>query len=485
MAQFLFDFLHPRLNFNEAFISVRQCFVRRLMRNDNLFDDPSGELAFQRGRANSLVESFTIYGLYQYRTVSLESDYAATIIIAKNGSGKTTLLSALNAVLKGQYYRLRELDFSYITLKLRSTDLITISQQAILEYSTLKPTKAIMQLAAKIDVEPVRLHRFILEDFEEARVSEPGYDSESKVVGALYRGFSYNWQGAIKALDDIQSEMLLDVPQLYSATLDIRQALADIEILYLPTYRRIELPLEDTDEVRRYGRKKVPVKVNASGLFTGDIQFGLSDISARLAELNQHILYESNIGYREISANIINELLNGTFERETGSFTDIPDKEDLEIFFSRLKDQERHTLFGEISVPDFDKIYTGRDISGESNRFLTYFLSKLNRVINATRDIEARVEDFILSCNRYLSSVDPSTQLSAEAPDALDGKKLVLSRRNLQVHVESTTANREISLDALSSGEKQMISLFAKLFLYTKDKLIRKRRLRPIGSAAF
>jgi predicted ATPase len=58
------------------------------------------------------------------------------------------------------------------------------------------------------------------------------------------------------------------------------------------------------------------------------------------------------------------------------------------------------------------------------------------------------------------------------ARDYDDRKVLCLNRRTLSVHVESLPERRKISLNALSSGEKQMISLFAKLFLYPKRKLV-------------
>ncbi|OKO75535.1 AAA family ATPase [Bradyrhizobium sp. AS23.2] len=96
-------------------------------------------------------------------------------------------------------------------------------------------------------------------------------------------------------------------------------------------------------------------------------------------------------------------------------------------------------------------------------------------MIRATRDIESLVRDFIDNCNRYLSSVDPSTSLPREGHSEggdVDDKILTLSRRNLEVTVRSVKAGRTIPLDALSSGEKQMISLLAKLFLYPDNKII-------------
>ncbi len=115
--------------------------------------------------------------------------------------------------------------------------------------------------------------------------------------------------------------------------------------------------------------------------------------------------------------------------------------------------------------------------SPESNKFLLYFLGKLNSVVQSTRGIEAQVRDFIDNCNKYLSSVDISTSVQGEgissaADGETDGKALTLSRRDLTISVESLTAHRKIPLNSLSSGEKQMISLFAKLYLYPKDKII-------------
>jgi len=111
-------------------------------------------------------------------------------------------------------------------------------------------------------------------------------------------------------------------------------------------------------------------------------------------------------------------------------------------------------------------------VPGGSGKFLNYFLNKLGTVIEATRDVERSVEDFISSCNKYLSSEEASTSLSRSPIVNIDGKALRLNRQDLTVHVETVPGGRRISLDALSSGEKQMISLFAKMFLYEGDKIV-------------
>src|SRR5262245_16222333 len=104
-----------------------------------------------RGAAPSLVESFCIEGLYGYRNVSLSSPYAATVLIAPNGAGKTTLLGALDAFLRGQFSRLRNLHFARIRCKLRviETELV-LEQEHVLKYLEIKPDSMIYREARRI-----------------------------------------------------------------------------------------------------------------------------------------------------------------------------------------------------------------------------------------------------------------------------------------------------------------------------------------------
>jgi predicted ATPase len=124
----------------------------------------------------------------------------------------------------------------------------------------------------------------------------------------------------------------------------------------------------------------------------------------------------------------------------------------------------------DVSIPNLDKIYSGSDISWESNKFLRYFLAKLNVVISKTRDIEALVGDFIDRCNDYLAGSQGGKKLAIDGND--EDKVLKLDRQNLKVFVESIPSGRIIPVGALSSGEKQMVSLFARLYLYPKKKIV-------------
>lgn len=292
---------------------------------------------------------------------------------------------------------------------------------------------------------------------------------------AIYVKLGYDGRAAKAQCEKIADFVKNAIPDLSEVRETIRAALDGAEIVYLPTYRRIELSIPSSDA--RTGRRKSILSrlgVARSGLYTADIQFGLGDISDKLKAIYSEMLYLANQGYGKVSANVINDLITGAYKASGGPKTP-PSKESLEIFFARIKDAEReykripYTNF--MSTPDLDRVYND-DVSDEARPFLTYFLDQLNSVIQETSDKEELVASFINSCNKYLSGDDDSTDLYLDESQYYDRKQLTFNRSNLRVTVNSSVTGQEVPMESLSSGEKQMISLFARLYLYPGPKIV-------------
>lgn len=187
--------------------------------------------------------------------------------------------------------------------------------------------------------------------------------------------------------------------------------------------------------------------------------------------------FDSSFSYRQISANILNELLDDPEVISLSQEGEVPTIEEMELFFARLKEGGRRVgPFSDVKIPDLSRIYSSEGTTGD-NPFLIYFLKKLNTAIKATRDIEVKVESFVEKCNEYLEGEERGDEVdiylgSGSEIWTADTKSLCLNRQNLQVHVESTLGQRKIPLNSLSSGEKQMISLMAKMYLYENEKLV-------------
>ena len=99
-------------------------------------------------RAKPLIESFAIEGLHGYRSLSLNTRFSGSVLIAPNGSGKTTFLGALDAFLKGQFTRLASLNFESITCRLRGvSEELTVTKQEIDDFSSIPSESSLVGFA--------------------------------------------------------------------------------------------------------------------------------------------------------------------------------------------------------------------------------------------------------------------------------------------------------------------------------------------------
>lgn len=434
------------------------------------------------GGAPALIEHFSIEGLHGYRNVSLTSKFAATILIAQNGSGKTTLLGALDVFLKGQFARFGGLEFTRINCKLAThPTTLTLTQEDVLSFIKIGDASELIKFSASYGIDALQMLHFLDGEFQQLTEGTREYH-EHPIVEAVISKMGFSTTRFNEHCNRLIKFLAARNANIERIKTILSRCLQGYEIVYLPTYRRIELSLGAEPDEERTGRRKKSIQtklgITQRGIFNTDIQFGLADVLDRLARLNQNILFTSNEGYREISANIINEMLSGGYEETNIQWENIPSKESLSLFFSRIKDSaKRMGPYRDMAIPDIDRIYTNQALPSlpyESAKFLNYFLTKLNTVITATRETELMVEAFVQRCNNYLSEADTSVQVFEEdaADYPLDVKFLVLDHKSLSVDVVSLLSGKEIPLDALSSGEKQMISLFARLYLYPKKKIV-------------
>ncbi len=425
----------------------------------------------EKASKQSIIQEFSILGLYGYRDLTIESATTAKILIAQNGAGKTTLLNALYNTVTRNYGRLRNLEFREIRLKIAGFDRLTLTKEAISGVArTAASAPELVSASVKYDIEPVNLVSFLLDEW--STIEDTDFIDNS-TLSKVHHSEGYVRSQTQKSMNALFNLVIGVDDQLSTFDGAIVRAFSEFEIVYLPTYRRLELDLAQDDKyVRR--RRRPRLKFARRSIHSGKVEFGLSDIREQLAELNSAIVRRSNIGYRDLTARIINDMIEGRLDRDEAAPERIPDREDLEMFFERLSDSRRVGPYPQISAPNIEKLYSIELENSQSDVFLRYFMDKLTEVIDATKYIERSVDSFISTCNKYLASPDLSVDPSEAdwAKNALDAKCLRVDRGTLRVSVESLPTRKRISLDALSSGEKQMVSLFAKMYLYPKPKIV-------------
>ncbi|MDP1062977.1 ATP-binding protein, partial [Klebsiella pneumoniae] len=243
---------------------------------------------------------------------------------------------------------------------------------------------------------------------------------------------------------------------------EIKNRMRDYDIIYLPTYRRIEkatlrekFSIEPDERVTMQNGELIRIRNSGSPNNT-NIEFGLYDVEAKLKDISESIERRSSLGYRALSANIIEDMMTGRIGDRKSTYK-LPAIDELSRFLGRVvsKDkQDNEKIIDEVTRVMSDK----KALSSNGN--LSYFLSKLKPVIDSTKELEEKIENFVLMCNKYLQLSD-------------DSKFLDYDVESLQVVVKDLFTNNPIELEDLSSGEKQIISLMAHIYLDdTREKIV-------------
>lgn len=400
-----------------------------------------------------VIERFCIRGLHGYKDVEIQFAGKTTIIVAENGTGKTTVLNALNAFLTRRFHRLGSINFSSIECKFSGQLLPIVLKKSHLGSGDEETINSLRSMTAATS-----LPESVVIDFIQ-NVYKPGEYIKFRthpVVRQLYTSTHYDHEGLERALNEIYTGLdnsLSDVAKSVSS--EVRAQMADVEIVYLPTYRRIERPLLRSSRPRAGGMRAAD---RWGGSDHDDMAFGLSDVQERLIQLSEDIERRSNMEYRALSARVLDEMLKGGGAPEHISTGELPDTDSLARFLSRVGygpgSSSADNLFERIQ-----HVYESGRIADSENWLLRYFLSRLAKVIEQTRETEYLIEQFVQVCNSYLTLSN-------------DEKLISFDPQTLRVVVKNVWAKCDISLDDLSSGEKQIVSLMARLYLNSKRKVV-------------
>lgn len=399
-----------------------------------------------------VLERFTLRGLHGYKDISIDFSGPATVIVAENGTGKTTVLSALHALLARRFHRLAALPFKTVECKF-----VGVEHPVVIERDAIGPkSEGLAENLASV-ASSASISEDELLDFIQTEYNPDLFDSlrNKRIVQQLYINRPGDYRETKIVLDDLHSRLSASLSEFTKKiSADIYGYLKGLEIVYLPTYRRIERPLL---RARRRENLRSSYIRRADNEYTYEgIAFGLGDIEAKLSELSEEIERSSNIGYRGLSARILSDMLKGKSVHSVEIPHELPDVTTLSLFLGRLGRVENNLsyLFENIGA-----LYESKDIYLDEYEFLRYFLARLNTVIVQTKALEQKIEQFVNVCNSYLTM-------------SSDEKRLAFDPGALKVVVQNSWANCTVPLDSLSSGEKQIISLMARLYLYSGKKIV-------------
>jgi Ca2+-binding EF-hand superfamily protein len=167
------------------------------------------------------------------------------------------------------------------------------------------------------------------------------------------------------------------------------------------------------------------------------IQFGMDDVRLKIESLTQEIRQKSLIGFSKITGDLLSQLSK---EFPNYKSKNSIDKNKLSIILERVGKS--------ISEEDKSNIINYINSGSKSNKGLLYFIDKLIDLYNEQEILDRAIKNFADTCNSYLNL-----------------KSFRYNESSVKLGVYRENSKTEIELDKLSSGEKQIVSLFSKVYL--------------------
>ncbi|UCJ18599.1 AAA family ATPase [Pseudomonas sp. MM211] len=388
----------------------------------------------------SIIEYFAIYGLHGFKDVKIEFTTPYSILLSENGQGKTTILKTIDAALSGNVKKLKEISFSSIEIKFRKLRNPISILKNDLEYEW--ESRAYEHIKNKIDDESLSDVLDMISkhsSYKQLQTSVTNYyqnkyyETQTKsAISHLRISAGKNYPFSSMALRELFEER--DSVALKKQNLSFFNSIREnfpLKTLYLPTYRRIEdliSSIKDDD-----------------GL-TGNehIRFGMSDVEAKLESIKKEILTSCNDSMSRINGEILNRLVKGLTVTTEDRKIITKNRDSLMLVLNRFG----RSLSADDKALIIDKVKSEEDFNSPKNEVLVYFLSKMYDAFLEQREKDNALSKFAFICSKYFVN-----------------KGMTYDETTLEVFITCNDTGNEIKFEQLSSGEKQIVSLFSKLIL--------------------
>lgn len=360
----------------------------------------------------SEIKKININQLYGDTNISIAFNNNVMVLVGENGLGKTTLLNIIYYSLSCDFKKLSRIKFKSIEIFFDNNESVVINR------------KDIIPKRVSIDTESYTEEEFnkidLIYETENIRIKK--YILDEKIEN--------HYDAIVEKYKNKIERYLVG------------------KILYFPTYRRIEEDLSKIRTISRHTEKKfIEEERNI-------IQFGMNDVKETFNRILEDIKSSSLNGYTQVTGKMITQLVDVDAEQNISQEAkrNILDGQTIDIILSRIDD-------GNLSKEYKEKIRSliaSKEIfTAKLYKPLIHLLSDLIRVYNQQqRKQDQAIKRFVSVCNSYL--VNKYFQYDESA-------------LTLDVYNKN---NKKVDLSKLSSGEKQIVSIFSKLFLSVEDNFI-------------
>lgn len=394
------------------------------------------------------IQEIKILGLHGDIDITIILNENKLILVAENGAGKTTIVNIIFFFLSRQWGKLNDYNFKSIIALINDKQFIYKKEdsknfnsrifhkypnrfQPIIEHvlsnyspSELRSHNTIERLISQFDI-PSGLLRDI-----QRMIEIEGFENENK---------------ELRELDE-----------------NLKKIFRNYQFVYLPTYRRIEKDLknifpdliESMDKYEYRRRKRLSMEQPD---YLELVEFGMEDVKHlvdnRCQELKNY--FYNNLS-KKITGSYLEDILNKKYKDfDTKQLKKVTD--DILNYILKRLDDTLLSQEGKTSLKEFVTfIKNEKSQANDENRINAYFVWKLFQIYQDQQKEEQDINKFVNICNNYLGR----------------NKRFLYDNDNFKIVIElldkEGNKKNELQYQDLSSGEKQIVSLFSHLCLSKK-----------------
>lgn len=393
------------------------------------------------GFMESKLKLFEITNLFNQFNVSLPLDEKVNIFLGENGMGKTTILNCLYYVLSGNIEKLNNIIFDSISLTFVDGEKFSIDHNDISSYVEDYMYGNPPYRRRKVQFESL----FTIKELENISKLLRDGANEEELKKYYFRVSDVFGMSPSMARRELERYIVQQFQKNMTTKADFNKVITfkknvsekiDEEILYFPTYRRIE------EDMSNLG-----IDIEKDRVKSRLIQFGMTDVEKNIEALLQTIKSVAITGFAKMTGVLLKQYLNGELS-DVENYKVEQNK--LVIALARIGD--------EIEEQDKQRIIelvNSLDIYNRENRYLLNLIKNLIDSYERQNKYDESVKTFASICNNYLN-----------------GKKYIYDETNVKLGIYKEKTKKPISIQNLSSGEKQIISVFSKLYIENIENCI-------------